>query len=374
MKVKLLFLDPLAGKFMIAWIILVHVFGTGGSNEASSVFLRSPRTMQSQGGWTKDGSGEKDDRLPENPSEPLAVRSNGSSLTKFLHEPQLGTSWYNPNGPTPTFFPDQKNGTVYHTRLGAEVLLNCKVTSLERDLVSWIRKDEGLMPVVLTVGFRPHSSENRFILDFQPPNNYRLRIQNVQWHDEGRYLCQLSVYPPSLMWSRLELIRPIVHLLDGDHKPVTALHYESGSTIEIVCRVRRPPYYQASLVWEATTGMATTDDQIHILNRDTTRGGVKIDTGRDEETGFLVSVLYLDNAQPSDTGNYTCRLRHLPDNARQRYGLSDTISVHVLKAENTEAIYSQSSPGKGSIWTWIIVLTAYSSGNSPWIGWLGNPG
>lgn len=310
--------------------------------------------------------------MPENPSEPLAVRSNVSSLTKFLHEPQLGTSWYNPNGPTPTFFPDQKNGTVYHTRLGAEVLLNCKVTSLEKDLVSWIRKDEGLMPVVLTVGFRPHSTENRFILDFQPPNNYRLRIQNVQWHDEGRYLCQLSVYPPALMWSRLELIRPIVHLLDGDHKPVTALHYESGSTIEIVCRVRRPPYYQASLVWEALT--LSTTDQIHILNRDTTRGGVKIDTGRDEETGFLVSVLYLDNAQPSDTGNYTCRLRHLPENVRHRYGLSDTISVHVLKAENTEAIYSQSTSRQGSIWTWIIVLTAYSSSQSPWIWLLVSPG
>ncbi len=41
-------------------------------------------------------------------------------------------------------------------------------------------------PVVLTVGFRPHSAENRFILDFKPPNNYRLRIRNVQWRDEGK--------------------------------------------------------------------------------------------------------------------------------------------------------------------------------------------
>eukprot|EP00095_Tigriopus_kingsejongensis_P008541 snap_masked-scaffold81_size397536-processed-gene-2.12 protein:Tk08541 transcript:snap_masked-scaffold81_size397536-processed-gene-2.12-mRNA-1 annotation:"GI21707" len=335
---------PAASKFMMAsWIILV--------------------LAPVNGEWDEDKSRatplERNSRVPGNPWEPLPLRSNVSSLTKFLQEPQLGTSWYNPNGPTPTFFPDQRNGTVYHTRLGAEVLLNCKVTSLEKDLVSWIRRDKGQMPVVLTVGFRPHSSENRFILDFQAPNNYRLRIQNVQWRDEGRYLCQLSVYPPTLMWARLELIRPVVHLLDGDHKPVTALHYESGSTIEIICRVRRPPYYQASLVWEAQK--AALGRKSHILNRDTIRGGVKIDTGRDEDSGFLLSVLRLDNAQPSDTGNYTCHLRNQPEDVQVRHGLSDTISVHVLKAENTEAIYSGSlGSGRGGLlWAWVGLLVLH---------------
>ncbi len=72
------------------------------------------------------------------------------------------------------------------------------MTALERDLVSWLfvggeevrrrhhRKQRKPPPVVLTVGFKPHSAENRFILDFKPPNNYRLRIRNVQWRDEGR--------------------------------------------------------------------------------------------------------------------------------------------------------------------------------------------
>jgi len=29
--------------------------------------------------------------------------SSESPLSKFFREPQLGTSWYNPGGPTPTF-------------------------------------------------------------------------------------------------------------------------------------------------------------------------------------------------------------------------------------------------------------------------------
>ena len=71
------------------------------------------------------------------------------------------------------------------------------------------------LPVVLTVGFRPHSSENRFILDFGPPNNYRLRIRSVRWRDQGIYLCQISVHPPAILWSRLVIDRPLVHLLES---------------------------------------------------------------------------------------------------------------------------------------------------------------
>ena len=52
----------------------------------------------------------------------------------------MGTSWYDPAGPTPTFLSGQSNGTTYSARLGADALLDCKVTSLERDLVSWFRE------------------------------------------------------------------------------------------------------------------------------------------------------------------------------------------------------------------------------------------
>lgn len=64
-------------------------------------------------------------------------KGNVSSLEKFLKEPELGTSWYNPAGPTPTFGVEQKNGTLYRSRLGRDAVMSCKVTALERDLVSW---------------------------------------------------------------------------------------------------------------------------------------------------------------------------------------------------------------------------------------------
>ncbi len=123
---------------------------------------------------------------------------------------------YDPSGPTPNFLRGQENGTESQAQLGSDALLDCRVTALEENLVSWIfvqeersreddiehdngessstlstrhhhrRRKKKPNLVVLTVGFKPHSAENRFILDFEPPNNYRLRIRNVQWRDEGR--------------------------------------------------------------------------------------------------------------------------------------------------------------------------------------------
>ncbi len=50
------------------------------------------------------------------------------SLNQFFQEPKLGTTWYNPDGPTPTFAQEQKNGTTYTARLGSDILLSCIVS------------------------------------------------------------------------------------------------------------------------------------------------------------------------------------------------------------------------------------------------------
>ena len=58
----------------------------------------------------------------------------------------------------------------------------------------------------------------------------------------------------------------------------------------------------------------------------------------------MVSRLSLARARAEDTGNYTCRLDKMPPRrtrgraASRRKGLSDTVTVHVLRGENTEAI------------------------------------
>ena len=137
-------------------------------------------------------------------------------------------------------------------------------------------------------------------------------------------------------------MRPLVQLLDGDSNPVKDLHYDVGTTIEMTCRVKRPPLYHVTLTWEVDYLVkrplpANSTSSVVVLNRDVTRGGVMIFTGRDKLTGQMVSQLRLNKARVSDVGNYTCRLSSLPPDGDQR-GLFDTISVHVLQGENTEEI------------------------------------
>ena len=96
---------------------------------------------------------------------------------------------------------------------------------------------------------------------------------------------------------------------------------------------------------------------IVILNQDVTRGGVKVDTGRDSKTGFIISRLSLVNAKITDIGNYTCRLSSLPHTKQNAKGLHDTISVHVLQGENTKAIQrANSSPTQSFIDNAYILL------------------
>ena len=89
-------------------------------------------------------------------------------------------------------------------------------------------------------------------------------------------------------------------------------------------------------------------NNIVILNRDVTRGGVKVDTGRDSKSGYIISRLSLANAQITDIGNYTCRLSSWPSERPNMRGLHDTISVHVLQGENTEAIQQESNSASRS--------------------------
>ena len=88
---------------------------------------------------------------------------------------------------------------------------------------------------------------------------------------------------------------PVVHLLDGDSNPVVELHYDVGTTIEMVCRVRRPPLSHATVLWEVSKRRPrphendTNPNVVIVLNYDVSRGGIKIDTGRNASTGNLIS-------------------------------------------------------------------------------------
>ena len=55
------------------------------------------------------------------------------------------------------------------------------MTALQDKLVSWFYISvPSLDLTLLTVGFQTYSADPRYSLDFQHPNNYRLRISRVK--------------------------------------------------------------------------------------------------------------------------------------------------------------------------------------------------
>lgn len=87
------------------------------------------------------------------------------------------------------------------------------------------------------------------------------------------------------------------------------------------------------------------------------RGGVKVETGMDEKSGYLISRISLASARVSDTGNYTCRLGGVPIEIQQSYPrLQDTITVHVLDGDITKAIHHSTAGTRLKLNAFIICL------------------
>lgn len=64
--------------------------------------------------------------------------------------------------------------------------------------VSWVRrKDDGLN--LITFGLHTYSSDSRYSLEYQAPNDWQLLIQYANERDEGHYECQISSHPPLVL-------------------------------------------------------------------------------------------------------------------------------------------------------------------------------
>jgi hypothetical protein len=68
--------------------------------------------------------------------------------------------------------------------------------------VSWVRRHEQELHL-LTVGMQTYSTDSRFSLHFQHPNDWRLQIKFARPRDEGIYECQVSIHPPRIYTVRL---------------------------------------------------------------------------------------------------------------------------------------------------------------------------
>lgn len=66
--------------------------------------------------------------------------------------------------------------------------------------VSWVKREPSNDNLqLLTVGMQTYSGDSRFSVEFQYPNNWRLRIADTNKSDEGQYECQISTYPPRVI-------------------------------------------------------------------------------------------------------------------------------------------------------------------------------
>lgn len=93
------------------------------------------------------------------------------------------------------FFDDANMTANVTTQLGADVYLHCRVNDLRERTVSWVRR-KGDEIHLITVGRQTYSSDSRYSLQYQPPNDWQLLIQYSNERDEGHYECQISSYPP----------------------------------------------------------------------------------------------------------------------------------------------------------------------------------
>ncbi|KAG8302024.1 hypothetical protein J6590_040303 [Homalodisca vitripennis] len=183
--------------------------------------------------------------------------------------------------------------------------------------VSWLRRQEGQLRL-LSVGLEIYSRDSRYTFQRSEDNYWQLTVAGVQETDQGLYECQVTSHPP-LAYSRyLHVTVPELKILDERGLRILSKFYNAGSTLELKCLISRVPRPQHFILW------------VHgnrILNFDTTRGGISVKS--DIFDNGVKSSLFIANASPLDSGNYTCSLAGVGET---------TVAVHVIIGETPAAM------------------------------------
>ena len=64
----------------------------------------------------------------------------------------------------------------------------------------------GDVPHLLTYGKQTYSSDARYQIFHEKPNNWKLQIQFTKLSDEGLYECQVSSKPPLIKYTYLTVV------------------------------------------------------------------------------------------------------------------------------------------------------------------------
>ncbi|XP_071037272.1 uncharacterized protein [Parasteatoda tepidariorum] len=245
------------------------------------------------------------------------------------------------------------------TTTGKTAYLPCRVRHLGDRTVSWIRRKD---LHVLTVGRFTYTSDQRFqSIHMENSDDWTLQIKYPQSKDGGVYECQVSTVPkmshfvnlnvidlsslpgfPTLLsstgsatapqykfsseWSISERFTEYDWLerTPGKSYPKSkakiiggpTLYINSGSTINLTCLVMESPVPPDYVFWYHNG---------KVINYDSPRG-ISVHTEKAQRT---TSKLLISNAQPSDSGNYSC----VPSNADPA-----AIGLHVLNGEHPAAM------------------------------------
>jgi len=199
------------------------------------------------------------------------------------------------------YFQHQEAGIVnVTTQLEATTYLHCRVNRLGGKTVSWLKRiGQDKDPHLLTYGRQTYSSDARFQIIHEKPNNWKLQIQFTKKSDVGLYECQVSTNPPLIQYTYLNVVVPTIKIVDERHQEVEdRIFYDRGSTIKLKCMVEdivgeQPEY----IIWKKGNRM---------LNYDTERGGISVRT--DLLANGAQSRLHIAGATFSDSGNYTCMM------------------------------------------------------------------
>ncbi|XP_037789957.1 uncharacterized protein LOC119585359 [Penaeus monodon] len=172
--------------------------------------------------------------------------------------------------------------------------------------VSWIRQRD---IHILTVGRYTYTTDERYeVIHSQGSKDWILKIKYAQSRDSGNYECQVSTKPVKSYTVHLHVFAPKVEIIGSPD-----MHVDTGSTINLTCVIAHSPEPPSYIFWYH-------NDQ--VVNYESPRGSVSVLKEED-------NVSRSSEAQPSDTGNYTCS----PSNAD-----GTSLRVHVFSGDPPAAM------------------------------------
>ncbi|XP_057660786.1 uncharacterized protein LOC130896607 [Diorhabda carinulata] len=194
------------------------------------------------------------------------------------------------------------NCTVVVAQIGGTATLPCTVRKFNNGVVSWIRKRDYHL---LTVGLATYNTGDRFLVEHvRHLQNWGLLIKKVQFSDAGLYECQMSTHPPSSIIVELRVTKALAEIQGAPD-----LYIHSGSRLQLVCTLRDSTETPEYVFWFHEQRMINYDPGVYV------------------QDGRSSSVIYIQEADKSHNGNYTCS----PSNA-----VPASINVHVLNATAEE--------------------------------------